>query len=376
MRVRLVNNPYILYETAGMVSMYYTKRSFVKIAEHLAGKFGSVLSNKQISALHEHAVIADDFLNEACADLDMESEEVKFFFKPFDTGRQAELNCAARVALTSFMKLTSPDFDTQVQEIKQRWRDLKKEGVMVVDFTNAGIAFALTKGRSVPTLFEQIYSLQYPHDAKLDAYRVLDNLDYYVDRLAALLRPYAERLEAGLDKLRPIYAHAAESWSIGFDNITAEQFASLIRIDHSNRFTHETTAGFSLFFFNEIGFGYEPGTDDKIATLYIGAGVFPEFTNGYVEKRADRLSETMKAFTDPVKLEMLSRLCHEPDYCLNIAQKMNINAGNASRHLTGIYDMGLLFREKLNNRTYYRTDVEAVKRVLSDILVYISSSEK
>ena len=375
MKVKMISEPFLLYETVGMISMYYAKKSFTKTAESLTDKYGNLLSQSQLDALNSNAVLAEQFLYTVCSDLDVDSPDVKFFFKPFDTGRPNEINCVARIATLSFMKLINPCFDEEIEAIKQRWCDLKAEGVQVIDFTGSGIAFAKTHGKAVPTLFEQIYALQYPHDAKMDAFRVLDNLDYYLDKLAELLRPYANRLKEALSQLRPIYAYAAEAWASSFAGMSNEQLMDVIRVEHSNRPSDNASAAISLFFFNELSYGYEPGTDDLISTFYIGAGIFPEFTRGYTEKHGDQLAETMKAFTDPVKLDILARLFVESDYCLNIAQNMNLNAGNVSRHLTTLFDCGLLLRERKNSRTYYNTDIEAVRRVFSDVATYISTKK-
>lgn len=376
MDIRMISEPFLLYETVGMVSMYYSKSSFVKIAENLAAKYGDLLSPGQLELLGQNAMLADQFLYSACSDIDFESPDFKFFFKPFDTDRPNEDNCVARVAVLSFRKLSATGFDEQIEETKARWRYLKEVGVQVVDFTGGGISFALSRGKAVPTLFEQIYSLQYPHDAKMDAFRVLDNLDFYLDKLAALLRPYAQKLKEAMKLLRPIYDYAAQSWEQNFTTMTNSQLMDLIRVEHSHRLAKDAVAGISLFFFNEIGFGYQPGSDDEIATFYFGAGVYPEFTRGFTEKRGDALAEAMKAFTDPIKLEILSRLFRESDYCLNIAHQMDLNAGNVSRHLTSIYDCGFLLKERRNNRTYYNTDIDAVRRIFSDIESYIVTVKK
>ena len=371
MQLKLFREPFQLYETLGMVCMYYTKRSFNKIAENLIEKFGELLSQDQIDELRSNAMIIDQFTYDVCSDLDLDSPDVKFFFKPFDTGRPDEVNCVAKVCVLSFRKLTDTDFDKQIEETKKRWRDLREEGVEVIDFSGAGISFACTNGKPVPNLFEQLYSMQYPHDAKMDAFRVLDNFDYYMDKLADILRPYANRLREGMPRLLPIYKQTADMWERSFSQMTSNQLLDLIRVDPANMITPSTVAATSLFFFNEIGFGYEPGTSDNISTMYFGAGIYPEFTKGHTEKRADKLAEIMKSFTDPIKIEILSRLFHDPDYCLNIAQKMELNAGNMSRHLTTLYENGMLLKERRNLRTYYSTDLQSIMRTFSDIQKYI-----
>ncbi|MBR5949225.1 MAG: winged helix-turn-helix transcriptional regulator [Clostridia bacterium] len=362
-----------MLETLGMVSRYFTKSSYIKTAELLTNKFGGLLTQSQIGELNSNAMLAEQFTNVVCADLDLESPDVKFFFKPFETGRPNEINCVARVLLLSLMGLTHTDFDGQIEEIKRRWHELKKEGVEILEFTNAGISLTSAQGREVPTLFEQLYALQYPHEAKMDAFRVLDNFDFYIDKLADILRPYSERLKEGMSRLAPIYANAAEYWDYSFKKMSRDQFLELVRIDPDSERFIENTVAVSLFFFNEIGYCYDlvPGSDDEVTTVFIGAAIYPEYTNGYSEQRADRLAEIMKAFSDPVKLDILARLSLNPDYCLNISQQMNLNAGNASRHLTLLYDCGLLLKERHSGRTYYTTDIDAVKHVFSDLEAYL-----
>ena len=373
MKVKMKSEPFLLYETMGMVCRYFTKSSYVKTAELLTGKYGGLLTQSQINELNNNAMLAEQFTNVVCADLDLESPDIKFFFKPFETGRPNEINCVARVLLLSLMGLSHTGFDEEIAETKKRWHDIKKDGVEIIEFTNAGISLTSAQGREVPTLFEQLYALQYPHEAKMDAFRVLDSFDFYIDKLADILRPYAERLREGMSRLEPIYASAAAHWEESFKRMSREQFLELVHIDPESEKFYETTVAVSLFFFNEIGYGYDivPNSDDEVTTIFIGAAVYPEYTKGYSEQRADRLAEIMKSFSDPVKLDILARLSVTPDYCLNISQQMKLNAGNASRHLTSLYDCGLLLKERHSGRTYYNTDIDAVKRVFSDLEAYL-----
>lgn len=382
MRVKITREPFLLYETMGMLGRYYTKNSFVKTAEALISKYGALLSQNQISELNSNAMLAEQFTNVVCADLDLDSPDVKYFFKPFDTGRPNEVNCVARVLLLSFIGLTHTDFDMQIEETKRRWHALKKEGVEIIEFTNAGVSLTSAMGRPVPTLFEQLYALQYPHEAKMDAFRALDNFDYYIDKLSELLKPYSKRLKEGMSRLAPIYERAAENWEQSFKNMTRDQFLELVHVDPESEKFFETNAAISLFFFNEIGYGYdiipkgETASDDELTSLFIGCAVYPEFTNGYVEQRVDRLAEIMKSFSDPIKLDILSRLYNTPDYCLNLSQVLGLNAGNVSRYLTSLCDCGLLLKERHSGRTYYTTDIDAVRHVFGDIEAYILKNHR
>ncbi|MBR5947254.1 MAG: winged helix-turn-helix transcriptional regulator [Clostridia bacterium] len=367
MILRMIREPVVLYETFGMVSSYYRKESYIKIADKLIGKYGELLSPSQISELKSDAKLAEQFSNSACADLDIKSEDVKFFFEPFETGDPSESNCIARVLLFSMMGMRNTDFEKAIEETKRRWTAVKKDGIEVFDFTGYGISIASAQGRQMPSLFEQIYNMDYPHKAKMDSFRALDNHEYYIDKLAAILRPYSLRLRQGRPKLGPVYARLADRWEYNLNHIPSSQLFELARIDVNTQHNLPTDVGVSLFIFNEMGWGFDyvPNGEDELTAIYIGAAVHPEYTHAFAEQRVERLAETMRTLGDPVCIAILTRLNNEPDYCLSIAQHLGMNAGNVSRHLSALYESGLLLRERRDGRTYYMIIMETIDKTFA-----------
>ena len=364
MQVRMVRGPVMLYETFGMVSTYYRKESYIRIAERLAEKYGAVLSATQIRDLKSDAKVAEQFANQACADLDFRSEDIRFFFEPFDTGDPNEGNCIARVLLLSMMGLQHTDFETAISETKRRWSAVKKDGIEVFDFTGYGISIASAQGRPMPSLFEQIYNMDYPHKAKMDSFRALESHELYIDKLATILRPYAKRLSKGMADLKPIYLRLADKWEYNLSRMPSSQIFELARIDKNTQNNLPTNVGVSLFIFNEMGWGFDcvPDGEDELTTLYVGAAVNPEYTKAFAEQRVDRVAEVLRSIADPVRIAILARVNREPDYCLSIAQSLDMNAGNVSRHLSALYDCGLLLRERREGRTYYEINMEALNQ--------------
>lgn len=367
MIIRMIREPVVLYETFGMVSNYYRKESYVKIAEALIAKYGDLLSQSQIRELKNDAKLAEQFTNSACADLDLKSEDVKFFFEPFDTGDPNEGNCIARVLLFSMMGMRNIDFDKAINETKRRWTEVKRDGIEVFDFTGYGISIASAQGRPMPSLFEQIYNMDYPHKAKMDSFRALDNHEFYIDKLANILRPYSLRLRQGRPKLAPVYARVADRWEYNLNHIPSSQLFELARIDTNTQHNLPTDVGVSLFMFNEMGWGFDyvPNGEDELTAIYIGAAVHPEYTHAFAEQRVERIAEIMRSLGDPVRMAILTKLYKEPDYCLSIAQHLDMNAGNVSRHLSALYDSGLLLRERREGRTYYIINMETIDRTFA-----------
>ena len=374
MKTRMIREPVVLYETFGMVSNYYKKESYVRLADGLINKFGDLLSQSQIRELKSDARLAEQFANSACADLDIKSEDVKFFFEPFDTGDPKESNCIARVLLFSMMGLRNLDFDKAIEETKHRWTDVKKNGIEVFDFSGYGISIASAQGRPMPSLFEQIYNMDYPQKAKMDSFRALDNHEYYIDKLASILRPYSLRFRQGRPKLAAAYARLADRWEYNLSHIPSSQLFELAHMDANTQHNLPMDVGVSLFIFNELGWGFDyvPNGADELTTLYIGAAVHPEYTHAFAEKRVERVAEIMRSLGDPVRMAILTKLYKEPDYCLSIAQHLDMNAGNVSRHLSALYENGLLLRERREGRTYYMINMETIDKTFSSYKAIIT----
>lgn len=374
MITRMIREPVVLYETFGMVSNYYRKDSYIRIADTLIGKYGDLLSQTQIRELKNDAKLAEQFTNSACADLDIKSDDVKFFFEPFDTGDPTEVNCIARVLLLSMMGMRNTDFEKAIEETKRRWTAVKRDGIEVFDFTGYGISIASAQGRPMPSLFEQIYNMDYPHKAKMDSFRALDNHEYYIDKLAAILRPYSLRLRQARPKLIPVYVRLANRWEYNLAHIPSSQIFELARMDANTQHNLPTDVGVSLFIFNELGWGFDyvPNGADELTALYIGAAVHPEYTHAFAEKRVERVAEIMRSLADPVRMAILTKLYKESDYCLSIAQHLEMNAGNVSRHLSALYESGLLLRERREGRTYYMVNMETIDNAFASYKAIIT----
>ena len=269
-----------------------------------------------------------------------------------------------------------PDIDGLIEDTKARHARAIADGARVVDFNNAGVYWSTTAEGPCPSLFEQIYTLDYPVEAKLDSYRALSDFERFTDRLAELMRPYAERLSKRLGELRPAYETVAEAWFSRINSRGLDCFEPLLKLTEASLETAEALeVNIGMFLFNEAGFGAIPGSTGETVMLYIGMGVYPGFERGYDEHRAERLAETFRLLADPAKLDLLSRLAKKRSYCLELSKQTGVNPGNVSRNLTALADCGLLERQRVGGRTYYTTDPAALKKAFIDAEVLILDPE-
>lgn len=377
MRIRMITEPIILFETIAMICRYYRGESYSAVAERLSGTFGDGLNQNQINELHHRGALAEQLMNSICADIDFMDEDFAFFFKPFDTGAEPERNCVAKVLVFSMIVLEPMSFDESIEQIKNGWSKVKREGLELLHFHMHGLNFMNANGRHLPSLFEQLYSLNYPYQAKMDSFLAIESHNLYLSKLAKLIRPYAQRLEAALPRLLPVYSAASNYWESSLSAMTNDQVVALMRIEENAKLTKLEKAYSSLFLFNEIGNSFDEisaSSPDDITTLYIGMAIYPEYSGVLSEHRIDRIADELKALADPIRIEILTRLCATPDYCLNLAQSMNMNAGNVSRYLSLLHEKGFLIRRKEKGRLYFETDIDAVTRTTRQLLEYIKES--
>lgn len=74
------------------------------------------------------------------------------------------------------------------------------------------------------------------------------------------------------------------------------------------------------------------------------------------EKEKARLelsAEVFKAIGHPMRLAMLERLQHEPWCVCDLAENLGLNKSIASKHLSQLYDVGLLEVEKKGTQVIY-----------------------
>lgn len=375
MVINMVREPIILFETIAMICRYYRRDSYTANAGRLMDHFGTALTPAQISDLWRNAKLAESIMDSVCADINFANEDFRFFFKPFETGEEPERNCIAKVLVFSMLQIKPASFDEAIAQVKNDWNEAKRKGLQVLNFHMHGLNFMTASDKEPTTLFEQLYSLDYPHQAKMDTFLALEHHELYIDRLAKLIRPYAERLERAIkEQLSDIFTFAADYWERSLASMSVEQVTALMRIDPKAQLHMLARAYVSFFLFNELGNSFDDlssPSPDEITTICIGIAVYPEYSTVLSSNNLDGIAEALKALADPVRISILSRLYDHRDYCLNISQDLDLNPGNVSRHLAFLYENGLLDRERGDGRVYFKTNLEAISRIVQSLLAYI-----
>lgn len=352
MSVQFVKEPYLLLETVKMLYQYYEGRSCTALAGQRR------LSAHPSERKRDEAI--DQIIQNVCGGLDRDDPQMRYYFGRIETGTGFEDIFLAQLMTYSFITLKYPDFSENIQEIHEQWAYLQEDGIGIASHGIAGLIFE----RGVPgDLFEQIASLKLPADFRLELYRVFRSFDKELDKLAALLRPYACRLERELSENSWILDELNGYWITAFSQRDPLELLEHAVGENVIFGAGETTrVAVSVMDFDEMIYDMAGSSVFPLPgnLLYIGSIVNASSSVRNRGGDLNSLASAMKALGDRRRLELLQRLGKGRSYCRELAEAMDLDPGNLSRSLSILYDCGFLTQQRENMRCYYELDRDAL----------------
>lgn len=354
MAFRVTKVPYLLLETVTMLYQYYEGKSPVTAA-----------GRRRIPANPDElrrSEAIDRIIHTICGELDRDDAQMRYYFGRVETDNGFEDIFLAQLMTYSFITLKHPDFHENIREIHEQWAYLQSEHIGIVSHGIAGLIF----GRQAKgDLFDQISSLRLPADFRLELYRVFRNFDTELDKLAALIEPFAQRLEQ---------AFTEDAWL--FDELNDYWLSTFSQLDPLDFLRHavgenvvfgageDTLVAVSVMDFDEMIYDMVANSlfDLPCNFVYIGSQVNARSSVRNRGGDLDSICAAMKALGDRRRLELIQRLARGRSYCHELAEAMEVDPGNLSRSLSVLYDCGFLTQQRENLRCYYSVDQEAVRR--------------
>lgn len=357
MRYHIVREPFILLETVHMLYKYVNGISIPGLLE----KWPTTASNPQYAPLLRKFEKLQQIMDEVCADVDIQNGEIQRFFGHVDNNDDDI--CLALLMTASFLTLEKPVFRDQVEEICRNWR-IMQERKYWLQPTSAGILIFSNDADHPGELIYQVQRLNYPAEFRLELCATLTRFDEHMHRLADLIEPYAQRLEARYkeeswmleeilafwEKLLPDYSPLDMVLKAmrenGLDDACAKETWLAFSLMNTNAVTTITS--------NDAGYGLSHNC------LYVGGAITPDFRSNRYPRNLDDFSAVLKYISDRKRLELIRLLSQERSYGHALAESTGIHPGNISRNLDTLHRYGFLKQEKGPWRNYYETDREAI----------------
>lgn len=352
MNYTFVHGPFMLMETAAMVSRYVNNLSFSSVLYKLKLRSGGNVSEKRVRVFKR----LQEIVEEVCAGLNRDDPALRRYFLQINA--ESRDMCVAHAMIVSFWSLDCADLRAGAQCICNRWREAQRRGYWLGP--QAYAFFSLQDGPGCPgDLFDQVSAMELPADFQMKLYGALRHFDESMEEIVSILEPLSERLEAIYRQEAWLFESVEDEWQEIFRRQPPERFMQSFLKDgvpwDPNK---ELRIAISMMYAGRLLY-----TDEQKAPLgmdyefmYIGSGLPTTSLKRPQEMDLDSLAATLRFLGDRKRLELLRRLLDEPSYGMELADSLGMDPGNMSRTLAQLYSRGFLRQEREDTRLYYRTD--------------------
>ena len=364
MELTLDTRPYILYETIAMLTKYVNRISMLDIRDTLLRLYRSGLDEtwrRRLECLQE-------IIGQVCADVDREDPEIQYFFSKRELSGPTDQTNLARVLTHPFIEWQSPNLEEEAEALKEAWQRLQERGFRLASGT-CGISFVpLPAGETQGSLFRQLYQLHLPGDLAMEILSLFEDYTGSLDRLVALIIPYARRLEEQLTARPWLMESLGAYWAEQFQTISPESFLAGSKMGYrAPPVNPQRRVCFSLMACTEIQFEIQNSVLHPGRSLYVfGCSIAAICSQGMFGEDTEQLAMTFRTLGSKSRLVLLLRLAQDRGYCQQLAAEAQCNTGDMSRSLTALSKCGFLKQEQEQSRTYYAADLPAISRFLEE----------
>lgn len=365
MKLILDRKPYLLYETVGMLVKYFNRVSFLEIRDTMQRLYRGCFNQ----TWYDRLVCLQTVMEEICADLNREDEEIQYFFSRREVGSNRDATTMARVMTTSFLQYQDHSLEGEAQVLKDTWKYMQTVGFHLYG-SLAGVSFGpLQPGEERQSLFHQVYRLGFQGDFAMEVLNVLEDYPGNLDRLVRLIAPYAGRLEKKLAEHPWLMESIAAYWEPQFQTMSPEQFLSDSKVGYQALPERaERRVCFSLMDCTELHWETAESILHPDRGLFVfGSVIIAECSRRMYSEDLDWICAAFRTLGDKSKMDLLMRLAEGRSYCQQLAEEARCNTGNMSRNLTALAGNGFLKQEREQSRTYYTTDLDGISRFFREV---------
>lgn len=359
----------ILTETVELLYKFVNNLTLDNIRRNFQLRHGERLDASE--RRHYDAVLdaLEHMLREATHGLDRNDARLQAYFRNLQPDAGRDWACLAQILLCSFYDGESHTFDEGIAECRRMYSETVSQGwekYKIVGIDRAGLSFVpIGENEEEQPLFDQLDAYEIPNGCKWTIYKELEDYDAALAELTQLLRPIAERLEKLLRHYDGLVASTVRLWE---DYFASNSFAvcKQTMMGVTGQEAPEAPKQIVRFWWlgcNQMHY-YQ---DERREVLNVGMLVCPGISPKSTRYAQENLVNILKFLSDNSKFEILRRLSERSCYGLELANEMQLTSGTISKHLNALFSYGLINLQRVNNRVYYQTDRDAVRRFLKEL---------
>lgn len=378
MKFEFIRKPNIFIETINMMMMYAIGFNYGDEAvKYSASNKNNASMREEVKANADTMRLLEDIKNEITGGINVNDPDFQYFFNrlPLDESKRL-YTCLANFMLYQHINVRIESLDEYAEYLKNEWNCFKNIPNLRIERIGSSGFLYENDSETPDNLFNQIYSLPYPSDLRLNLYRAVMYSDEFFDNLIAFIRPYAERLEPLLASLQPAVDRCCDFWEDYFASSSLEELFQINGTYNLNFDDSKTVAvRAELFQINDFcmstDFSLNRSAEAVDEYMLLISFIARPLMLAKTTYNVNLIASTAKQLGDATKLEILKTLCQEKSYCLELSKRMNINPGNISRYLGTLSDHKLVTTEQRDGRVYYYANASVINEALDLIRKYL-----
>lgn len=352
MEITIHKKPCILLEAAELVYGYVNEIP----AEKLTSKGKYCIPPEEVRKIQ----------TEACAGLVRDDKELQFYFHgvPLDS-RARRMSCLACSLLYTSLDVSCSGVDDMLDSLKKSWVQLKKP-LRVSDIS--GFTLRFEEADSFLTLSEEIGKLPIPQSYQIQLVDVYSSYNWHLDRVGAILRPVAERLE-------PLLA----PWVVRAMPLIGEREQELHEPTVWNSLARNTRLSQVYAQRIEIAFRYfspygGPGRlveSSETTMIHMGLVRADDVALDAVQIPESWELSAFRLLSGFDRVRMLHAMMDCPMSVQDLCLALDLNPGTVFRDLNNLYNVGLLTLDMISGRNCYTTNLPAIERITNHLIRYL-----
>ena len=365
MSIILDTQPYMLYETVGMLVKYVNGISMLEVRDTMLRLYRKGLDDtwrRRLECLQK-------IIQTVCRDVDLEDPEIQYFFSKREPGSSQDATTLAWTMTFPFCEHQSHNLEEEASILKNSWQQIRERGFRLERGGYFGTSFVpLAPGERQESLIRNVYRLGFAPDYAVEVLNILEDYDGCMDRLVRLITPYARRLEEKLKEHSWLMETLVAYWTQQFQTMTPESFWADSTMGYQPPpVRSERHICFSLMDCALIHSETSESILHPDRNLFVfGCAVVAECSKRMYSADLDSVASAFRVLGDKSRLDLLMRLAQGRSYCQQLADEAHCNSGNMSRSLAALSKHGFLSQEQEPSRTYYRTDLAAISKFFQE----------
>lgn len=360
--VTICKEPIIVIETVEMLYRFTNGIGFDSIKTDFIRKHSAKKNDGWVRSVEERTAALSGIMARVCGDMDPKDSLLQYYFSGYSYASPSDKCCLAQL-MTWILAAYTPDFDGHISALKAKW--LKKLGENDSVMLSPGISFEYdSNDKWRAELVDRIDALQYPEEFRWRLFKLISNPQYYIDELADLIRPIAQKLSCELLKLNTEACAFEQYWNEYFDTHSLQDFSlSFCHVD--SEFTTEQELFIYIGFMNPTAVISEMGSNSQEKwCAQVGWFLDDEITRTSNNMLIDEICDILKVLSDKSKFAILRETNSAPRYGAELAEQLGLTGATISRHMNTLFNCGFITAEKNNTKVYYRTNKERLAEFL------------